>query len=117
MNKTRPSSGSPFWSNRTVVVTGGNGFLGTHVVNKFRAAGAHVIAPRRHEADFTKYGVAEQLFLHGRADDAHFRRRADVGSRERAPFGDGPVADDEEILVAALNGRAPVGVTRHDLRL
>ena len=66
MNDVRPKFGSSFWSNRTVVVTGGNGFLGTHVVNKFRTAGAHVVAPRRHEADLTKSGVADQLFAQHR---------------------------------------------------
>ena len=49
-----------YWQGRTVVVTGGNGFLGTKVVNRLRSLGAHVVAPRRREADLTKVGVAEQ---------------------------------------------------------
>lgn len=32
--------------NKTVLVTGGNGFLGTHVVNEFESLGATVVAPR-----------------------------------------------------------------------
>jgi GDP-L-fucose synthase len=51
-----------YWANRTVVVTGGNGFLGTKVVTKLRHAGANVVAPRQSEADLTQVGVAEQLF-------------------------------------------------------
>ncbi|TSA52084.1 MAG: GDP-L-fucose synthase [Actinobacteria bacterium] len=51
-----------YWANRSVVVTGGNGFLGTKVVAKLRQAGAIVVAPRQSEADLTQVGVAEQLF-------------------------------------------------------
>lgn len=87
MNETSPSSGSSFWSNRTVVVTGGNGFLGTHVVSKFRAAGANVIAPRRDEADLTKYGVAEQLFAQHRPSHVvHLAARVGgIGYNQVAP--------------------------------
>lgn len=57
----QPTSSS-YWANRTVVVTGGNGFLGTKVVAKLRRAGATVVAPRQSEADLTQVGVAEQMF-------------------------------------------------------
>jgi nucleoside-diphosphate-sugar epimerase len=53
----QPTSSS-YWANRTVVVTGGNGFLGTKVVAKLRRAGATVVAPRQSEADLTQVGVA-----------------------------------------------------------
>ena len=57
------SSISPaYWANRTVVVTGGNGFLGQNVVAALRDAGAKVVAPTHAEADFTQAGVAEDLF-------------------------------------------------------
>jgi GDP-L-fucose synthase len=57
------SSISPaYWANRTVVVTGGNGFLGQNVVAALRDAGATVVAPTHAEADFTQAGVAEDLF-------------------------------------------------------
>lgn len=50
-----------YWSGRTVLVTGGNGFLGTKVVAALRAHGATAIAPRRLEADLTVPGVAAAL--------------------------------------------------------
>ncbi len=51
-----------YWADRTVVVTGGNGFLGSKVVARLRNLGATVIAPRQKEADLTQAGVAEELF-------------------------------------------------------
>jgi GDP-L-fucose synthase len=41
-----------FWTNKTVLVTGGGGFLGQHVLAKLRSAGCeNVIAPRKRECD------------------------------------------------------------------
>lgn len=51
-----------YWASRTVVVTGGNGFLGSKVVSVLRDTGATVVAPTHAEADFTLAGVAEKLF-------------------------------------------------------
>jgi GDP-L-fucose synthase len=50
------SSGTPssFWRGRRVLVTGGAGFLGRHLVAALRAAGAAVVAPRRREYDLTR---------------------------------------------------------------
>ena len=50
-----------FWTDRSVVVTGGAGFLGRVVVEKLRALGAVVDVPRSAEYDLTQPGVAEQL--------------------------------------------------------
>jgi GDP-L-fucose synthase len=42
-----------FWSGKRVLVTGGSGFLGSYVVERFRSARAIVSAPRRSECDLT----------------------------------------------------------------
>ena len=47
---------------RTILVTGGHGFLGRSVCRKLVDAGARkVVAPRRAEADLTEPGTAERL--------------------------------------------------------
>ena len=76
-----------YWANRTVVVTGGNGFLGSHVVATLRNSGANVVAPRRLEADFTKVGVAEQLFTQHRPSHVvHLAARVGgIGYNQVAP--------------------------------
>jgi GDP-L-fucose synthase len=44
-----------FWQNRTVLVTGGSGFLGSYVVDKLRARGArNIILPRSREYDLRR---------------------------------------------------------------
>jgi GDP-L-fucose synthase len=52
---------SDFWQNRPVLVTGGNGFLGSVVVQQFRAAGATVSAPHKAEFDLTVPGEATRM--------------------------------------------------------
>ena len=56
------TSSPTFWKNRTVLVTGGSGFLGRNVVEAFLAAGATVVAPTHKQADLTAPGVALELF-------------------------------------------------------
>jgi GDP-L-fucose synthase len=45
-----------------VLVTGGAGFLGSHVVDRLRADGADVVVPRRSEYDLTEAADVERLF-------------------------------------------------------
>jgi GDP-L-fucose synthase len=49
-----------------VLVTGGGGFLGSHVVARLERAGHDVFVPRRRDYDLTRREDAERLF-----DDAH----------------------------------------------
>ena len=50
-----------FWSQRRVVVTGGNGFLGRVVVDRLRAEGADVWAPTHDEHDLVVPGEADKM--------------------------------------------------------
>lgn len=50
-----------FWSQRRVVVTGGNGFLGRVVVDRLRAEGADVWAPTHDEHDLVTPGEADAM--------------------------------------------------------
>ncbi len=52
---------SEFWSNRSVVVTGGNGFLGRVVVARLADLGARVVAPTHDEYDLTVPGAADAM--------------------------------------------------------
>ena len=58
-----------FWSARRVMVTGGTGFLGSHVVDQLRAAGcAEVFVPRRAEHDLTEPDAVRQAYEQARPD-------------------------------------------------
>jgi len=58
-----------FWRNRRVVVTGGNGFLGSFVVEKLRAAGCeHIIVPRSRDYDLRDKEQALRVLRDARPD-------------------------------------------------
>ena len=58
-----------FWENRRVVLSGGNGFLGSFVVKKLRAAGCRdILAPRSREYDLREKSEALRLYKDARAD-------------------------------------------------
>lgn len=58
-----------FWRNRRVVVTGGNGFLGSFVVEKLRVAGCeNIFVPRSREYDLREKDQALRLFREARPD-------------------------------------------------
>jgi len=57
-----------YWSDKRVVVTGGGGFLGSHVVEKLREAGCeHMFVVRSKDYDLTTEAAAERLFADLRA--------------------------------------------------
>jgi len=57
-----------YWSDKRVVVTGGGGFLGTHVVEALQAAGCrHVFVVRSREYDLTREDAVARLFADLRA--------------------------------------------------
>jgi len=54
---------------KSVLITGGAGFLGRHVLNAFRKEGCkNVIAPRRNEFDLTETTSARRLLAQSRPD-------------------------------------------------
>jgi len=58
-----------FWMNRRVVVSGGNGFLGSFVVENLRSAGCREITvPRSREYDLREKAEALRLFKNARPD-------------------------------------------------
>jgi len=61
-----------------VLVTGGGGFLGSHLVERLRSRGDDVIVPRRADFDLTHWGDAERLFAEARPELV-FHLAAEVG--------------------------------------
>ena len=57
---------SDFWAGRTVVVTGGNGFLGRVVVRNLTERGARVAAPTHDEFDLVVPGAADRMLAEHR---------------------------------------------------
>jgi GDP-L-fucose synthase len=58
-----------YWEKRRVVVSGGNGFLGSVVVEKLRAAGCEtIVVPRSREYDLREKAEALRLYKDARPD-------------------------------------------------
>ena len=58
-----------FWQNRRVVVSGGNGFLGSFVVEKLRSSGCQqVFVPRKRDYDLRDMGHVWRLFQDTKPD-------------------------------------------------
>ncbi len=60
------TSANSFWQNKRVLVTGGAGFLGSHLVDRLRPLGCEVIVPRKREYDFTRLEAAQACFTRHR---------------------------------------------------
>ena len=61
-----------------IVVTGGGGFLGSHLVERLEADGHEVFAARRRDYDLTSWTDAERLFADARPELV-FHLAAEVG--------------------------------------
>jgi GDP-L-fucose synthase len=76
-NLAQAQDGS-YWAGRSVVVTGGAGFLGRRVVALLESAGASVVAPRSKDFDLTVPGEAERLLAAHQPSEV-FHLAAQVG--------------------------------------
>jgi GDP-L-fucose synthase len=65
-----------FWKNKKVVVTGGNGFLGKHLVSKLKTLGAQTFVPDRSSFDLRKY---EDCFKAAKKGEIVIHLAANVG--------------------------------------
>ena len=77
-----------FWWHRRVMVTGGSGFLGSHVVEHLRALGcADVVVPRSRRHDLTRQDAVARLFDETRPDLViHLAARVGgIGANRAAP--------------------------------
>lgn len=57
-----------FWKNKRVIVTGGTGFLGSHLTNQLNLRGADVFVPKHNEYDLVKATAVKRLFAENPAD-------------------------------------------------
>lgn len=57
-----------FWQDKKVLVTGGHGFVGSHLVNKLTANGAQVIAPNREQYDLVDGDQIRKMYEENPAD-------------------------------------------------
>jgi len=78
---------STFWSGRRVFVTGGSGFLGSHVVERLRDAGAWVTALRRAECDLLDPAAIDHaLHVHNPDMIVHLAATVGgIGANQREP--------------------------------
>ena len=88
MSRSLGSPSSEFWSERRVLVTGGAGFLGSHIVDRLRAVGAgEIFVPRRHKYDLLEREAARRLLADTRPDIVlHLAAKAGgIGANQAKP--------------------------------
>jgi Nucleoside-diphosphate-sugar epimerases len=75
------------WAGSSVVVSGGSGFLGSHVVERLKAAGASVFVPRSAEYDLVREDRVRALYEDARPDMVvHLAARVGgIGANQKAP--------------------------------
>lgn len=81
-------SGDNFWQDKTVLVTGGAGFLGIHLVDRLHTLGAlHVSVPRRREYDLRDVSDIQKLLESSRPDIViHLAARVGgIGANQERP--------------------------------
>jgi GDP-L-fucose synthase len=77
-----------FWAGRSVLVTGGAGFVGSAVVERLRAAGCtRIVVPRSREFDLTQVEHVRGIFAQARPDLViHLAARVGgIGANQRFP--------------------------------
>ena len=57
-----------FWTNKNVLITGGNGFLGSHLLDKLKSTAAHVVAPSHEEYDLVGLDDIRRMYDEHPAD-------------------------------------------------
>jgi GDP-L-fucose synthase len=68
-----------FWKDKSVLVTGGHGFLGSHVIKNLESKGAKVIAPTHQNYDLVKLEDVRRMYDNNPGTDVVIHLAAKVG--------------------------------------